>query len=297
MLEITVYIDLVFFWNFLIDYILLWITGKIRKQCVTIWRRFFAAVIGAITACIFFMIPSKNGFIFILFYLIGTIFMLFICFGIYSLKQWIKTIVTLFLATFCTAGIFLAIKNQIYKETQLETFICMTLGKQRGTFVFRMFLGLSIFLPFLAIFYYYKTEQGEENFIYKVTLEVKEKKITADGFLDSGNSLVDPYTRIPVILMEQKLMEEFLGILIPDEKKILQGEISNEWRIIPYHSAGKEHGILCGIRLDYAIIERKGEKWISNKVIVAACPHLISGKKEYQMLIHRNLVKTSSYQK
>src|SRR5690606_5726695 len=64
---------------------------------------------------------------------------------------------------------------------------------------------------------------------YDVTLYLNDKEIRLRGFLDTGNQLVDPYLRRPVILVSQNVI---------DEKTIPHNKI-----YVPYTTI-KEQGVI-----------------------------------------------------
>src|SRR5699024_2862063 len=69
---------------------------------------------------------------------------------------------------------------------------------------------------------YYKQgiflKQNYKNY-YEVTLEHQGLKQKVNGFLDTGNHLVDPYRKRPIILIDKKKLiydiNEFQMILVP----------------------------------------------------------------------------------
>ena len=56
-------------------------------------------------------------------------------------------------------------------------------------------------------------------------------------------------------------------------------------RVIPFHSIGKENGILEGYEVDKIEIEYNAEKRELNKVMIAVFQGKLSSKGEYQMIL------------
>lgn len=285
----TVYLDVFFLWNLGMNFFLLTISGQILKLHSLFWKRFFGAAIGAAGAVLCLIIG--NGILLpAISYLLSLGFMAWIPFGFYSIRQTVKNLTVLFLTAFCLAGILLTVSEVKTGNSYIKQAVCLQLGAWQGTIVFRVFLVFSIMLPGAALLYFRKAAPGAELFLYQVTLRKGEYEFQGKGYLDSGNSLSQPITGLPVILMEVAEMEEFLHTTIPIEGQIPATDYL--WQAIPYHSAGKEHGIFWGLKLDELVLEKNGEQWRTNQVMAAACPKLFSGSQKslrYSVLLHRSL--------
>ena len=55
--EIEIYIDIVFFLNFIMDYFIMWIVSKIIKEKVTNKSLIFGAFLASLLYCLIFFIP------------------------------------------------------------------------------------------------------------------------------------------------------------------------------------------------------------------------------------------------
>ena len=78
------------------------------------------------------------------------------------------------------------------------------------------------------------------NTIYNVVIKFKNKKINIEGFLDTGNKLVDPYFHRPIILLNKKYIDiKKLNIIY-----------------VPFNSLNN-NGILKCVIPEYILIENK----------------------------------------
>lgn len=91
----------------------------------------------------------------------------------------------------------------------------------------------------------------EEKSIRKVRLYHKGRMTDTYGLLDTGNGLLDPISREPVIIMQKSLSEKLLFKESIEEQK--------GYRIIPYDSIGKKKGILKAFRMERLEILKEGE--------------------------------------
>lgn len=134
----------------------------------------------------------------------------------------------------------------------------------------------SLFLrQFAAIL---KERSIEKHYNCPVLIEVAGRMAKGRGLYDSGNSLVEPISARPVVIVEQKFLTEY-GIEIPEEG----------YFAIPYHTVGCERGILKGILADeMRIIRPEGEK-VLKKVMLGVYEGCLSTKGQYQVLLHPKL--------
>ena len=98
--------------------------------------------------------------------------------------------------------------------------------------------------------------------------------------MDSGNSLYDPFTGQPVCLVEKETAEK-LGLLQKPEKI----------HIIPYHSIGKQHGLLQAEAVEEMYLEKDGQERRIKQVMLAVSPQRLSAAGRYQLILHPALLE------
>lgn len=99
----------------------------------------------------------------------------------------------------------------------------------------------------------------EEKNIRKVRLYHKGRIADTYGLLDTGNGLVDPISREPVIIIQKSLAEKLLLNEGIEEQK--------GYRVVPYDSIGKKKGILKTFRMERLEIIKEGESGEDEAVI------------------------------
>lgn len=114
--------------------------------------------------------------------------------------------------------------------------------------------------------------------IYKVTLRGKDNEIELDALADTGNSLREPVSGRPVSVVEEECFLKLSGARAPEKLKA-----------IPYHSVGRENGIMEGYEVPEIIIKGKEEDIRWRKVIVGISRNKISANGRYQMILHPDL--------
>ena len=108
-----------------------------------------------------------------------------------------------------------------------------------------------------------------------VKLDFYGEMLVCRGFVDSGNSLYEPYGGRPVSIIAREAAKPFLE-RIPPEKCYL----------VPFHSIGKEHGMLPAAELPTLSVEVGEEKRIVPKAVVAFSEEAPTKKGNYQVILH-----------
>lgn len=265
---LEIYLDVMFLENFLIDYILLLLTGKILQKQKKIPGIFLAALIGS------------------LYSVFGQWLMFAIITDYHVIFQAVIQLVNLFLA-------YVMVRCS-YENTKGRT-ACLCVGTMlllafvtEGVLVWlEQTFQPGILTAFGTVWFGYlflkKWVGGiRERMHYRkcnlpVILRIGEKRINCRGLMDSGNSLYEPITRRPVVIVEKELLLR---------NGIAEPEI---FFAIPYHAIGTKNGILKGVLADELKIPmQQGERsW--QKVMLGIYEGKISRQDEYQVILHPKL--------
>ena len=138
---------------------------------------------------------------------------------------------------------------------------------------------LVVFLVILIENVYIKINTKSD--FYQVVLTLSEKsQCQVTALVDSGNGLIDPISKIPVSIVEERVIGRYREEL-KEEK----------FRLIPFHSVGNDSGILEAYFIEKMEIENEGENKIIKHPIIAITKDTISANKNYQMILHPNILK------
>lgn len=133
--------------------------------------------------------------------------------------------------------------------------------------------------------------------IVPVLVRLGEKSVRFNALVDTGNSLIDPITGYPVMVVEAEsvkpiLPKEVYDLVVSNNLGIcakLSGENENPWitrmHLIPFKSIGRENGILTGFRPDNIRICQEGVFKEINDVIVGVCGTKLSNNAKYSALL------------
>jgi len=144
----------------------------------------------------------------------------------------------------------------------------------------------------------------KEKLLKQLKIAFENKAIELSALVDTGNSLHDPLTNMPVVVVEFDAIKEILPMDIQsifnesreNDLVTITGIISSsQWfsrfRLIPYTSLGKENGMLIGFKPDYIeILDNNEEKKGIRDVIVGIYNRALSKNEKYKALLSPELI-------
>ena len=203
----TVYIEYVFASNFVFDFALLFALTKISKVNVSKKRLVFATLTGTVIAIV---LPLVNlGVVLsILAKLCLSVCIIFALGGYKTKKQFFSMLILFWSLTFGMGGVLVGIYFLTDTNFALQQDLSVVSDSPLPLFV----AGLIVFF-FLTktVVAYVNGKKAKAGFEYDVTVFVGDARFVAKGFLDSGNSLCDNQTGLPVVIVTSKKMKEFFA--------------------------------------------------------------------------------------
>ena len=292
----TVYLDIVFLENVIINYIILYLTGIISKAKIKQLRILLGATIGAIYSIIYYIIKLKI-YSSIIIKIILSVVIIFTSFNSKNLKEIFKQILLFYLVSFVFGG---AAISAIYMANTHN--ITIQNGVLVGNYTIKTILIGVIIAYFTVIIAFKIIKMTKKDLICEISIKINGKNIQTKALLDTGNMLKEPITNIPVIVMEHTLFED----IIPKEilnnlQEILGGDLSkisseirdeyiSKIKVIPYSSLGKQNGMLLGIKGENLIINFKNETKIIKKIIIGIYEKSLTKRGEYRALIGLDII-------
>lgn len=284
------YIDLLFIENLLMNYIILVLTGKLGKFNFKGYKLFMASAVGSLYVIIMYL-PSMSFMKNFTAKIMLSMLMVIIAFTPMKIRAFFQEIILFYMVTFIFGGASISlyyligdkqlIKNGIYYSAMGVVFAIIAIKSGLNYIHGRMI-------------------RNRLNVSLKVVIEGKTNEIV--GLVDTGNSLYEPLSHWPVIIVEFKKIKELLPDSIKelylkgldmDLSSITTALANTNWisrvRMIPFSSLGKENGMLLGFKPDSVLIKGIEEKEIKN-VIVAIYNNSLSKNQEYGALLHPDIL-------
>lgn len=259
----TIYLDIIFIINFVLDFLLLITVSIILKRNIKIYRLILGALFGALT--IFLLFINISSITLFLFKVIVSIIMCLISFSYKDIKYTFNNIIYLYLVSIVLGGFLYFVNNSVsYKKVGL---IFVNNG-------FSINLILLIFLtPIILYLYIEQTKKLKDNYLNSYNVDITfldDKTIHITGFLDTGNNLYDPYKKRPILVINKDLIKDYKPKFI----------------LVPCMTVNKESLIKC-----FKIKELKIDgKKITKEVLVGISDNNfnIDG---IELLLHKKIIK------
>ena len=294
----TIYIDVVFLENLVMNSIILIASGIILKKKLKWIRILLASSLGAIYTIIGY-ISVLQIYSNLVLKVILSILIIYIAFNPQTVKQLWKDVLIFYLTSFVFGGVAFAL---IYVLKPQD--ILMKNGLFLGTYPLKTVLLAAIvaFIIIIAAFAIVKTKFSKKDMFCEVEVELNNKKIKTRAMIDTGNLLKEPITNTPVIVLEHTLLYECVPKEILDNLESILGgelvkipeEIRNEYisrlKLIPFASLGKQNGMLVGIKADSLRVVQDEQDKESKNVIVGIYNKSLTKRGEYRALVGIDLV-------
>ena len=192
----TIYVDLVFLIDFIMDFYILSGVKFLLKLQTKFTRIVIGSLIGSLsTFLLFFKLSSTELNIL---KMIISIVMTLISFG---KNNFFNKIFYLYIISIVLGGSIYLINDSLGYEVNGFTFI--NNGYSINLIILILISPLIIWLYIKELLKYKKNI----NTNYDVIIKLKNKTINLNGFLDTGNKLIDPYFNRPIILVNKKYID------------------------------------------------------------------------------------------
>ena len=234
----NIYIDLILLLNFLIDLILIFTVALILRRQTNLKKIIKGALVGSLS--ILTLLLNLNSYLLVLLKVLTAFLMVVIVFGFKDIRYSLKNMFYLYTSSIVLGGFLYMLELELCYQNEGMLFY------HNGLYL--NFTVLLVLSPIILYFYVKQAKELKDNYskYYNIDIYLKDgsiKPLTA--FLDTGNKLVDPYFKRPIILVNKnKLNFNYLDTNIV---------------IVPYDSLNN-HGLLKCIVPDKAYIEKIGIK-------------------------------------
>jgi len=218
-----VYVDLLFIVNILFDFLLLLSTSLILRRNVKLYRLILGSLVGGISIILLFFNINSVTFFFIK--IIIAVLMCITSFNYRDIRYTLKNIIYLYIVSIFLGGILYVLNIEFsYKNNGLVFY-------NNGFSI--NFIVILIISPILMYFYVKEMKSLKNNYskYYDVDIYFKSGNCILKGFLDTGNNLVDPYKKRPIVIVYYDKISKYLS----NEKELL----------VPYTNINNSNILRC----------------------------------------------------
>lgn len=303
---VTIYLDFIIGMNLVFNGMILYLTSYLLRSNVTKW----SLCIGTLLATA--LVPLQLYFSAFLFHhivgkLLFSIFIVFVVFGWKGMMFFLKSISTFYFTSFTIGGGMLGV-HYLFQDLFSLTHhpLLLTTKNMHGQDIHLLF----VVIMFPLLWFFTKRRMDEHvttkikyDQLYDMTLSILGQSISTTGYLDSGNHLIDPITKRPVVLCDATYLQlffdekEWSGLLKSVEKNDVTSipqTLQHKICIVPFQGVGGETSYLYTIKPDSISILYEGKQIKTTNVLVGIQVRPLTEEQNYHCLLHPKLVHMST---
>ncbi len=264
-----VYIDELFVINLVINYMLLFVTKRIIRANTGRGMMAAGAIIGALYTVLMFF-PAFEFMYGMAGKIVFSLCLVGVTYNVKSLAEYVKALFIFFAVNFAFGGAIFAFMSLTGNFEVLEDSVYYNLPlKLFATSAVFAFVCLTAYGMFV------RRRQATAGGINKIAITIGGQTATFQCLADSGNTLRDPVSLSPVIVIEyndiRKILPADICAAIENRGSIYnlssaailsQSPWNRRIRLIPFRSVGCKNGMLVGFKPDSVEVNGK---------IAAAC--------------------------
>ena len=293
----TIYLDIVFLENFLLNYIIILSTAIMSKEKINIIRISLSSIIGGIFAIIGYI--SQVNFIYnVIIKITISIFMMKIAFSQNKFEKFVKNLIFFYLVSFTFGGIAFMLLFFINPQN-----IVIDGNRLVGVYPLKITIlaGITGFIVISVVAKLIKNKITKKSMICDLEIFYKGNFKKLKTMLDTGNLLKEPISQADVIVVEKESLREIMSDdILENISTIIKGDWlesenihSYKLKIIPFSSLGNDNGLLIGFKPDYIKIYGE-EEIIRNDVIIGIYNGRLSKNNMYTSLIGLDILKMNA---
>lgn len=265
----VVYLDVYLLYNLIINSFLLYMAGYILKKRINLFRVLSGGFLGALYG-ILFVICDINPYLMGVLKLLCSGVMIFIAYRT-AIKEYIKLFIVFYISAFCLSGIFIAFSQGVEVKSINDVIYY--------SYPYHLVI-LCLMVLFVVFDCFIKQTQKriEERKLYKnVEIFKGNKRIILTGFLDTGNSVVEPVTGLNTAFVN---IESLTNLLDEECINALKNvSLCDNIKLYPvYVTTLTSSGIAMGFIPDKILVDKK-----EVKLLIAGVSQ--NFKKKYDILL------------
>ncbi|KGP72422.1 sigma-E processing peptidase SpoIIGA [Pontibacillus yanchengensis] len=299
----TIYLDAVWMLNFFLDWMILMLTHSFAKASNHRARLMFGAIVASLLVPLTIFYPTSLWATPIgkaLFSLI----IVYTAFGFKNIRLYTRQLLLFYFISFALGGGLFGIYYLLNEQIHVSNGMVVTYQTGFGDSVSWLF----VLVGFPIIWWF--TKQRMDNLVVQqmkydemvpITICMHNQINNSRALIDSGNQLVDPITKHPVVICDSTFMkkwfsnEEWLMLKDVQENMTLE-QLPEKWmdkfRIIPYQGVGGTGNFLLVLKPDWIQLTVQEQELTITRALIGLQFGELSPDGSYHCLMHPHLLKS-----
>lgn len=282
------------------NFIILKLTSKFTRVPATHPRILLGSFVGALYVTVMILSPDVKFYYSIIAKFLLSLLIIVLTFEFKKVGIFAKTLAMFYLCTFIFAGASFAFLYLNNTGGFIRNGVIYVLWQSKLTTLLLAVLTTGIILR--VIWDIIQVKLAKEKLMRHIIISFGSRQIDIPALIDTGNSLHDPISNMPVVIVEYLAIKEILPFEIQrifservneDLSKLSSLLSGSSWysrfRLIPFSSLGKENGMLIGFKPDNLEIQDNDERKDVKDVIVGIYNRTLSRNESYRALLSPEL--------
>ena len=262
----VIYVDVLICINLLINYFILLAMTKFLYIKTKRLRLVIASLLGAVYSIII-LLPDINSFLSIVIKLLMSVSIIFAAFGFSNFKNLLRYTLIFYIINFIFGGIIFCL---------WYFFGPQSIFMKNGV----VYLNISpVFLAFTTVISYFLIRFTDKILLQKnltstnceIIIKINNKQTKLKAKIDTGNTLKEPFSGLPVIVVEKKhisniLPKEFNDTYCTQMLSSPQTALTLKYRMIPFATVSGQ-GMIPALKADEVIILHNKNRYIKEAYI------------------------------
>lgn len=280
------YIEFIIFQEFVVDFILLYITGSLLYKKIIVKRLIVASIIGVLYTIAVYCVDREFLNYFLVKFLVS-ILMLTISYAPRGILEYVKVILCFYIISILIMGIII-----------LSYFIF----NSRLTIILLFCAMFSVYMLFKILFYEIRNNKEDKDYFRDVTIYLNGNSVDIVGFIDTGNELIDAVSNKPVVIVDINYVNELFSDNTFNEIKrayengndylidLMLKKLDNyKFRLLKYGTISSGDEYMIGIVPSKTIIKYK-QKQLYIDCVIGIYPKALSNDNKFQALLYKKLL-------
>lgn len=300
--DVTIYLDAVWLLNFFLDWMILMLTQSFSKSQNHRLRIMIGAAVASLLVPLNLFYPASLWTTPIGKALFSIIIVLS-AFGFRNIRLFLRQILLFYFVTFAMGGGLFGLYYFLNQQILVSNGVIVTYQTGFGDGVSWLFVCIGF--PIVWIF----TKKRMDNLIVQqmkydemipVSICIRNTIKETIALIDSGNQLVDPITKQPVVVCDQAFMQHWFqpeewDLMKKASEELCFDEIPEHWkdriRLIPYQGVGGSSTFMIVLKPDWIQLSIKDQQLSINRVLIGLQFGQLSPDDSYHCLMHPHLLK------
>ncbi len=248
----TIYIDVLLGINLFINYFLLLSVSKFLSIPLQRMRLLFGSLLGAVYS-LSILLPEIPVVLSLLMKLAMSATIILVSYPFHGLKEFLRELADFYIISFSFAGLMIAVWYFIAPQGMIINNSVVYFN------ISPLVLILLTVVCYLVIRLINRItgRQAPDSLYCRIQIEYGGNKSDCMAKVDTGNSLCEPFSNYPVVVV----CDEYINGMLPPES-------SGKIRFVPFHAVSGE-GLLPAFKPDKLIIHCAGKQYEQKNVYIA----------------------------